>query len=307
MASTESFGPPQLGDHGEPCSQCGSPMAADQRYCLNCGARRGGPRLQYEQHLLSAASGQQANGSAPAAGQQRRGPGEWSPMWAAAGLAALGAFLVIGVLLGKGSNKAPVVKVGGGVSPTATAAAPTGTGTTASNVTFKSDWPSGKTGYTVEIGTLPKTGTTADQVAAAKSAATSKGASQVGALDSDQYSSLPPGNYVIYSGVYDKKAQASSALKGLTGKFPSAKVVQISNSSGAGGASLANGTTPHIAKDASAAQVSQSTLQSLSSKSGKAYQQASKAIPNVVQTQGKPAQINKSKPAGGGSGATVIK
>jgi hypothetical protein len=29
------------------CSQCGAPIAADQRYCLECGQRRGEPRLPF--------------------------------------------------------------------------------------------------------------------------------------------------------------------------------------------------------------------------------------------------------------------
>ena len=33
---------------GEPCADCGSPLAADQRYCLNCGtaARRSPGRVR---------------------------------------------------------------------------------------------------------------------------------------------------------------------------------------------------------------------------------------------------------------------
>jgi hypothetical protein len=32
---------------GDSCSDCGARMAADQRYCLNCGHRRGEPRLPF--------------------------------------------------------------------------------------------------------------------------------------------------------------------------------------------------------------------------------------------------------------------
>jgi hypothetical protein len=34
-----------LGSPGDPCAVCGAPLAADQRYCLNCGERRGPRRL----------------------------------------------------------------------------------------------------------------------------------------------------------------------------------------------------------------------------------------------------------------------
>ena len=102
-----------------------------------------------------------------------------------------------------------------------------GTGTDAggsnlptANTEFQSDWPDGKEGFTVEIGSLPKQGTTGEQVEAAKSDATDKGASDVGALDSDDFGSLPSGNYVIYSGVYDTKADATKALKAVKSDFP---------------------------------------------------------------------------------------
>ncbi|HVP02795.1 MAG TPA: alkaline phosphatase family protein [Solirubrobacteraceae bacterium] len=36
---------PTLAPNGEPCAACGTALAGDQRYCLECGARRGAPRL----------------------------------------------------------------------------------------------------------------------------------------------------------------------------------------------------------------------------------------------------------------------
>ena len=35
----------------ERCTGCGNPLALDQRYCLNCGKRRGGPRVDYDKYL----------------------------------------------------------------------------------------------------------------------------------------------------------------------------------------------------------------------------------------------------------------
>ncbi len=74
---------------------------------------------------------------------------------------------------------------------------------------FTSDWPEGQDGYTVQLQTLPKDGTQVPAVRAAKSDAKSKGATDVGALDSDDFSSLDGGNYVIYAGVFDTKKQAN--------------------------------------------------------------------------------------------------
>jgi phosphatidylinositol-3-phosphatase len=41
--------PPQvrLGPPGDTCRRCASPLAVDQRYCLECGARRAAPRLDF--------------------------------------------------------------------------------------------------------------------------------------------------------------------------------------------------------------------------------------------------------------------
>ena len=44
MAALDFHAPP-LGPAGEPCPACAAPLAADQRYCLECGARRGPARL----------------------------------------------------------------------------------------------------------------------------------------------------------------------------------------------------------------------------------------------------------------------
>lgn len=41
---------PQLGPAGEPCAQCAAPLASDQRYCLECGRRRGAARLDVLAH-----------------------------------------------------------------------------------------------------------------------------------------------------------------------------------------------------------------------------------------------------------------
>ena len=48
----------------------------------------------------------------------------------------------------------------------------------------------------------------------AKQGAVDDGATDAAVLDSDLYSSLPPGKYVIYSGVYTDRKSAEAALKG---------------------------------------------------------------------------------------------
>jgi hypothetical protein len=114
--------PLAVGPHGEPCEACGSPMAFDQRYCLNCGVRRGDPRADYRSYMADAAPATGAGATpgpaeeqpeaASASGKQER---DYAPLAAVGGIAVLGAMLLIGVLIGKGDNggttAAPPVQV----------------------------------------------------------------------------------------------------------------------------------------------------------------------------------------------------
>jgi hypothetical protein len=48
LADTRSDAPTQqisLAAVGDRCANCGNPLASDQRYCINCGERRGKPRF----------------------------------------------------------------------------------------------------------------------------------------------------------------------------------------------------------------------------------------------------------------------
>jgi hypothetical protein len=236
MSSTEHFPLPIVGASGEPCAACGTPLAADQRYCLNCGTRRGAPRLPYQEYLsnsgASAASTENGVAAAPA---QRAG--DVSPLGVVFGIALLGGMLLIGVLLGRGtddsSQSQPQVVTVGGEQTTATSPAVETTPEPSPDAEVVSDWPTGQEGWTVELGTLDKAGTTAADVDSTKSDLTDEGATDVGVLDSDLYPSLPGGTYVLYSGVYDSKQEATTALKDLSG-FADAQVVEVSAEASAG-------------------------------------------------------------------------
>jgi hypothetical protein len=239
MPSAEQFPIPIVGASGEPCASCGTPLAADQRYCLKCGARRGGPRLPYQQYLGGSGGGGGSEASATANGAvpspAPRGS-DVSPLGAVLGIALLGGMLLIGVLLGRGTDDSQqsspqVVTVGG---EAATTEATTTAQGEASSSAVTSDWPAGQNGWTVELGTLPKSGTTADDVAATKTDLTDQGATDVGVLDSDLYPTLPSGTYILYSGVYDSESAAKDALKQLSG-FSDAIVLEVSADSAAAG------------------------------------------------------------------------
>jgi hypothetical protein len=125
MQTTETMQMPALGEAGEPCAGCGIPLAADQRYCLNCGQRRDGPRVDYRAYLAPSARAQQPPPSkpppeAPAASSPEPAQPErdFAPLAAVGGIALLGLMLLVGVLIGKGgdapASSAPsVIRVGG--------------------------------------------------------------------------------------------------------------------------------------------------------------------------------------------------
>ncbi len=199
-----------------------------------------------------------------------------------AGVGVLMLAMGVGVLIGR--SGAP--KQSAGPAQVISVAAPTstGTGTTGSSEqALTSDWPAGTTGYTVQLQTLPQSGTSVSAVEADKTAARAKGAKAVGALKSEEFSSLSAGSYVIYSGVYHRKTEAEHALGGLKKNFPSATVINVSNggsssSSGGGGSSSGGaGSSPsHPAPP--------SVLKSLKGAKGKSYEEKAKSLPNVVET-----------------------
>jgi hypothetical protein len=136
MASTtgtgkgETIGLPAVGQEGETCEQCGSLLATDQRYCVNCGWRRGEPRVDYERRMLNGTQ------PAPVAGAQAAAPTSFvqSPLFAVGTIALLGIMLLLGVLIGKDNNGTTQTVAAQAPVTTTTASTPTDTtATTASN------------------------------------------------------------------------------------------------------------------------------------------------------------------------------
>ncbi len=202
-----------------------------------------------------------------------------------AGVGVLLLAMGVGVLIGRaGSSKQgapPAAQVITVASPTSTGS----TGATGSEAPFTGDWPSGTSGYTVQLQTLPQSGTSAGAVEAAKSTVTAKGAKSVGALKSEEFSSLTAGSYVIYSGVYHKKPEAEKALAGLKKSFPGAKVIKVSNAGsssakeGSGGGSSSSTPPSSLTHPAPP-----TVLNKLKNSKGKSYVEQSKNLPNVVET-----------------------
>src|SRR5262249_30482422 len=132
-------------DH--PCPSCGATVAADQRYCTNCGARATAPRVDYQNYVKGETNGEGPPGAGPARAAPQGGR-EWSPLLVFVALAALGGMLLVGVLIGKSANDnnntVTVATATGATTPRASATTPGATSTSGSSSTsFTSDWPAG--------------------------------------------------------------------------------------------------------------------------------------------------------------------
>ncbi|MEA2200877.1 MAG: hypothetical protein QOI89_1473 [Solirubrobacteraceae bacterium] len=259
-------------------------MAGDQRYCLHCGERRmqmssllrDGPPTRPGPESSFPPPDAPAGFAPPADGGWQRG----STPTLLAGVGVLLLAMGVGVLIGRsGSSKPAASQV---ISVASTPSAGT-TAATSAEPSFAGNWSSGISGFTVQLKTLPQAGTTVSAVEAAKANASAKGAKGVGALRSEDFSSLAAGHYVIYSGVYHKKAEAEKALAGLRKLFPSASVVEVSNRASAGHAggssSRGSGSGSNVKHPAPP-----SVLENLKGVKGKSYEERSKNLPNVIST-----------------------
>lgn len=222
----------QGGDDGHHCPRCGAPFEPDQEYCLECG------------HRLGATGG--FRGRLGGAWRARFGwyPGDWIwPVLLALVVAIVGGIAAVAVASGNGGGK-PLVATHPGqprepVTPpaTATVALPTvprGTPTTSGPPSTPSTpppaqsakpaasgalttWPADRQGYTVVLESVPTSAGRSLAVARARSALKA-GLSQVGVLDSGRYSSLHPGYWVVFSGIYGSAGEAASAQQDAAAK-----------------------------------------------------------------------------------------
>jgi hypothetical protein len=308
MSTTETLPQPALGAPGEHCAHCGAALAADQRYCLNCGLRRTGPRVEYRELLLGegAAAGAApppppeppaaASAAPPAADDGSRAI---SPLGAAVAIGLLLLATLLGAVIGRGTGddaaQQPVV-VGG--APAAAAAG-----------AVTSEWQAGDA-WTVQLQAFPKEGTTPAQVQQAKADAQAKGAADVGVLITDDYPSLTAGQYVIYSGSYPKKADADKALEGLKANFPDAVVVQVSKTAAAAEEGAAAGAAAEEeAQDGGSSgggAAPPAAVQELENTAPEDYSKKSRKLPDKVGTGGTPPPTDDQAPGGGEGGGETI-
>jgi hypothetical protein len=193
------------------CPRCGTPYDRDQEYCLECGLR-----LPQPTGFVSRLSD---------AWRQRLGwyPGDWVwPALLALLVAALGAAAAIYFTRDARSAREtvnatnPTVPVETNTLPTApepTLPAPATTAPTPQPPPARTlvTWPAAKSGWTVILFTYPTSPGRQTAFAQARRALQA-GLPQVGVLDSSGFSSLHPGYYVVFSGIYDNEDDAQAGL-----------------------------------------------------------------------------------------------
>jgi len=225
------------------CPRCGAPYNAGQEYCLECGLRLGGRRGSVQ--VLETAWRNRFGGY----------PGDWIwPALLGLVIAIAGATAAILLSPSNGNGGNAIVETGHGTAanpstpaatetvalptvpsgtPTATTGPPTDTtpppGTTpprTSGTGTLTAWPS-RNGFTVVLESIPTTAGRSFAVARAQAAARS-GLPQVGVLNSGGFSSLHPGYYVVFSGIYGSQSSADQARVTASGKgYPAAYAREI--------------------------------------------------------------------------------
>lgn len=184
MSAVET--PPPEAPAGRQCPRCGASLTPEQEWCLSCGA---------------------------AVGTEIAAPRGWRFPLAAVGL--LLAILVVAAILALVELAGPAETVTEATAtptpsadpalPSATpTASPTPSATPAADI---AEWPAGVTAWTL---VLNQSGTREDAERLANEIA-AKGL-PVGILDSDDFESLGPDSFVIFSGRYKTKGEADDAL-----------------------------------------------------------------------------------------------
>ena len=217
------------GGGGGACPRCGAHIEPGQEYCLECGLRQPGGGLAA---TVGAAWQERVRG---------RLPGWLWPILAALLVAAV--MTGIAILISRGSDGGPETIAATGpssISTPSTETVPTEPTTTAETETETTptatepppapelvDWPPSQNGYTIVIASLPAGGGRAQAIRKAREVLAS-GLPEVGVIDSGEFSSLHPGYYVVFSGIYPDQRAALGGVGRVQRLYPAAYMRQIS-------------------------------------------------------------------------------
>jgi hypothetical protein len=182
------------------CPRCGTGLATDQEWCLECGT---------------------------AITTRIRPAPDWRVPVAIVGgiaaLVALGLLFALVSLSNTANQSVSTVTVAAAPAPSATPKAPAtppaattpkpATTANAPAAATIASWRAGVTGYTVVVDVIP-----AKAAAKARATAVAAAGIPVGLLYSSDYSSMRPGDWIVFSGTYTTRAQADAAATRLQAK-----------------------------------------------------------------------------------------
>jgi zinc-ribbon domain len=215
---------------GGTCPRCGARVEPGQEYCLECGLRLPGGGL---------------SGAVGSAWQRRIGRSVPTSIWSVLGVLAVATAMTgvaIFISTGGDDQSANVEVATGPQSISTPTTAPATTETTASTETATTaattqpppprpqivDWPPSQDGYTIVIASMPTTGGRAVAIRKAREALAAR-LPNVGVLDSGEFSSLHPGYYVVFSGIYPDQRGALGGIGRVQNLYPAAYIRQISH------------------------------------------------------------------------------
>jgi len=208
--------PPPEGTGPRRCPRCGGELTPQQEWCLACGADVGTT-------IASA-------------------PGWRGPVALVVGLLLIAAIAVILALVELAGDAETVGPQAATPTPTATPLQPTGTATPESTTIPPAtseggpgttpevaDWPAGKDAWTVVL----ESASTQEAATARANELAAQGI-PVGLLNSDDYGSLEPHKWVVFSGQYDSRRAATQGLTDLSGQVTGGYVRHVVPSAASG-------------------------------------------------------------------------
>jgi len=232
----EHPGPPPVDADADECPRCGAPYEPLQEYCLECGLR-----LPVQRGIVPVLA---------TAWRRRfsRYPGDW--IWPVLGLLIIAALAgAVAILARSGTDESATktraetqetVPLGTGTG-TASLPAVTETSTLPTESTPTTapeqppppppsnqltEWPAGQNGWTIVLSSIPERGGRTTALNEARKAMNA-GLTDVGVLDSSQFSSLHSGYFVVFSGIFNSEQQARTALDTAQGTYPQSYVREI--------------------------------------------------------------------------------
>jgi hypothetical protein len=230
--------PPPPGAEGGECPRCGTPYEPFQEYCLECGLR-----LPVQRGIIPVL----------ATAWRRRlpwYPGDW--IWPVLGLLIVAALAAaVGILATTRSDESatktraetqesvPLGTGTGATSPPPVTETLTSTLPTAPEPTTTeepppppppsnqlTEWPAGQNGWTIVLASVPQSAGRSAAVSEARKAL-GAGLTDVGVINSSEFSSLHAGYFVVFSGVYNSQGEARAGLDAAKSSYPQAYARQI--------------------------------------------------------------------------------